>query len=121
MVIPAFHEIVVPAAIVPQPGHPPNMCCEMVEPRQEFVDRSQTLVDRTLVNATAKDIPIRLANYTTDPQTIYKNTHVGHFVTIQDDERDYQTSVNCCDKETHPGLDSERTLSDLFCHRAFTK
>ena len=112
VVIPAFHEIVVPAATVPQPGHQSNMCCGMVEPRQEFVDRSQTLVARTLVNATAKDIPVRLANNTVDPQTIYKNTHVGHFVPIQDEERDYQTSVNSCEIETHPGLDSERPIYD---------
>ena len=51
---------------------------------------------------------------TSDPWAIYKSTHVGHFVSIQDDEGDYQTSVNSCEIETHPGLDSERPLSDLF-------
>ena len=60
MVIPAFHEIVVPVAIVPQRGHQLNMFCE-IAPRQKFVDRSQTLVARTLVNAAAKDMPVRLS------------------------------------------------------------
>ena len=114
VVIPTFHDTVVPAAIVVQLGHQPNMCCGMVELRQEFLNCSETIVAKTLVNEDAMDIPVRLAKYTADSQTIYKDTHVGHFVPIQDEERDYETSVNSCEIETHPGLDSERPISDPF-------
>ena len=76
--VPAYHELSIPARLLPRNNDESVLLCGLLEGRQDFATRSQLIVARTLVDGTSGLVPvIRVANPTPYPITVYEATHVG--------------------------------------------
>lgn len=72
VVIPPESEIVLDGKIIDK--LPPDSYAAMVE---THIDKTEVLVAKSLISSDCTQVPLRLANFSSEPCTIYKNTVVA--------------------------------------------
>ena len=82
--VPACHEMIIPARLLPRNNDESVLVCGLLEGRQVFATQSQLIVARTLVDETSGLVPVRVAKPTPYPITVYEATHVGGFCPLQE-------------------------------------
>ena len=118
--VPAYHEMIIPAKLLPRNNDESVLLCGLLEGRQDFATRSQLIVARTLVDGTSGLVPVRVANPTPYPITVYEATHVGGFCPLQEGCPSTNLSVNAClstDLSCPPNnsrTESEKTQQDVI-------
>ena len=73
----------------------------VVEPKEGFEERSNLLLDRTLVVPDNGCLPVRLANLTESPVTVYKGTNVAIFSPLPSDGESLVTSSTTFSHVSH--------------------
>ena len=117
-VIPAGHEKMIDGKLVLKGRGEISMTnyVGMVESKLKATNERPLLVARSLVTSQNSTVPLRIANFSDEDITIYKNTRLGTFSSIERDfERDY--SKICCAasgfQETTSIIDSVHIDSSL--------
>ena len=113
--VPAYHEMIIP--LPPRNNDESVLLCGLLEGRKDFANRSQP---RTLVDGTSGLVPVRVANPTPYPITVYEATHVGGFCPLQKGCQSTNLSVNAClstdlsSPSSNSGAEGEKTQQDVI-------
>ncbi|CAC5388187.1 TSR1 [Mytilus coruscus] len=78
----------------------------LVETNKSFIEKTGLLLARVVVQPNSNIIPLRVANFSTEPVKVYKNTIVGTFepVDIETFEVSTVSRVNCAEIKTEVGI-----------------
>ena len=112
--------MIIPARLLPRNNDESVLLCGLLEGRQDFAIRSQLIVARALVDGTSGLVPVRVANPTPYPITVYEATHVGGFCTLQEGCQSTNLSVNACLSTdlscppTNSGTEGAKTQQDVI-------
>ncbi|CAC5420029.1 unnamed protein product [Mytilus coruscus] len=78
----------------------------LVETNKSFIEKTGLLLARVVVQPNSNIIPLRVANFSTEPVKVYKNTIVGTFepVDIETLEVSTVSRISCAEIKTEVGI-----------------